>query len=116
MSIMSPVVFAALQGPPPMPQIPFEVVLIVREVFTSIVIIALGIPVIRALSRRFLAPRPVAPALPAEVMQRLERIEQAVDSIAIEVERVSESQRFTTKLLTDRGAAPVLGSGGKSPS
>jgi hypothetical protein len=35
---------------------------------------------------------------------RLERIEQAVDSVAIEVERISEGQRFTTKLLSDRGA------------
>jgi hypothetical protein len=33
---------------------------------------------------------------------RLERIEQAVDSIAIEVERISENQRFTTKLLSER--------------
>ena len=34
--------------------------------------------------------------------QRLERIEQAVDAIAIEMERVSEGQRFTTKLIADR--------------
>jgi hypothetical protein len=34
--------------------------------------------------------------------QRLERIEQAVEAIAIEMERVSEGQRFTTKLLADR--------------
>ncbi|HEU4995330.1 MAG TPA: hypothetical protein VFT29_10950 [Gemmatimonadaceae bacterium] len=33
---------------------------------------------------------------------RLERIEQAVDSIAIEIERISEGQRFTTKLLSER--------------
>jgi hypothetical protein len=34
-------------------------------------------------------------------------MEQAIDSIAIEVERISEGQRFTTKLLADRaGASP----------
>ena len=33
---------------------------------------------------------------------RLARIEQAVDAIAIEVERVAEGQRFTTSLLSDR--------------
>lgn len=33
---------------------------------------------------------------------RLHHLEQAVDAIAIEVERISEGQRFTTKLLTDR--------------
>ena len=33
---------------------------------------------------------------------RLARIEQAVDAIAIEVERIAESQRFLTKLQTER--------------
>ena len=40
---------------------------------------------------------------PAESGQRLERIEQAVDAIAIEVERVSEGQRFVTRLFSERG-------------
>ena len=43
-------------------------------------------------------------ALPKGVDQRLERIEQAVDAIAIEVERISEGQRFTTRLLSERAA------------
>jgi hypothetical protein len=34
--------------------------------------------------------------------QRLARVEQAVESIAIEVERISEGQRFVTRLLNDR--------------
>lgn len=34
--------------------------------------------------------------------QRLERIEQAVESIAIEVERISEAQRFTARLAAER--------------
>ncbi|HKT09047.1 MAG TPA: hypothetical protein VJR24_14205 [Gemmatimonadaceae bacterium] len=33
---------------------------------------------------------------------RLQRLEQAVDAIAVEVERISEGQRFTTKLLAQR--------------
>lgn len=54
-----------------------------------------------------------APRLPAETTQRLERMEHAVDSIAIEVERVSEGQRFLTRLFTDPGqaGAPALGVG-----
>ena len=42
------------------------------------------------------------PVLNTETDQRIARIEQAVDSIAVEVERISEGQRFTTKLLSDR--------------
>lgn len=41
------------------------------------------------------------PALPPEVASRLERMEQSIDAIAVEVERISEGQRFTTKLLAD---------------
>ena len=33
---------------------------------------------------------------------RIERIENAVDAIAIEVERISEAQRFTVGLLAER--------------
>ncbi|MFN8582450.1 MAG: hypothetical protein U0163_15930 [Gemmatimonadaceae bacterium] len=52
----------------------------------------------------------------ADVEGRLQRIEQAVDAIAIEVERMSESQRFVTKVLAERlpaaGSQPALPSRG----
>jgi len=35
---------------------------------------------------------------------RLSRIEEAVDAIAVEVERMGEGQRFVTKLLTERAS------------
>ena len=42
------------------------------------------------------------------IEERLGRMEQAIDTIAVEVERISEGQRFTTKLLADRaGEADV---------
>jgi hypothetical protein len=37
-----------------------------------------------------------------EVESRLVRIEHAVDSIAVEVERAAENQRFATRLLRER--------------
>ena len=40
--------------------------------------------------------------------ERMTRLEQAVESIALEVERISEGQRFTTKLLADRAQAELL--------
>jgi len=39
-----------------------------------------------------------------EVAERLNRIETSVDSTALEVERISEGQRFTTRLLAERGS------------
>jgi hypothetical protein len=38
----------------------------------------------------------------AEATARLSRLEQAVDAIALEVERISEGQRFTTRLLSEQ--------------
>jgi hypothetical protein len=38
------------------------------------------------------------------VEARLARIEEAVEAIALEVERMGEGQRFVTKLLADRAA------------
>lgn len=40
-----------------------------------------------------------------ELSQRMARMETAIESVAIEVERISEGQRFTTRLLSER--APV---------
>jgi len=52
--------------------------------------------------------RTAARALPQYDDTRIERIENAVDAIAIEVERISEAQRFTVGLLSDRlPARPV---------
>jgi hypothetical protein len=45
------------------------------------------------------------PALPSELEGRIARIEQIVEATAIEVERVSEGQRFTVKVLSDRQSA-----------
>lgn len=39
--------------------------------------------------------------VPPDVSARLERMEQAIDAIALEMERISEGQRFTAKLLSD---------------
>ena len=39
---------------------------------------------------------------------RMARLEHAVEAIALEVERISEGQRFTTKLLAERGSVDRL--------
>ena len=41
------------------------------------------------------------PALAEESSQRLERLEHGMDAIALEIERISEGQRFVTKLLSE---------------
>src|SRR5690348_2509588 len=67
-------------------------------------------PIVTSLSRLFWrrASKPAMPPGWYDASQRLERLEQAVDTIAVEVERVSEGQRFITKLMTQ---APAEGAG-----
>ena len=48
--------------------------------------------------------RPQVVSFPSDQALRLERLEQAVDAIAIEVERISEGQRFVTKIFAERPA------------
>ena len=38
----------------------------------------------------------------ARIEQRLERMEQAIDAMSVEMERVSEGQRFTTRLISEQ--------------
>jgi hypothetical protein len=52
---------------------------------------------------RLLSPTSGAAQLEAGGMdQRLELLQQSVDSIALEVERISEAQRFSAKLEVER--------------
>jgi len=79
--------------------------LIVHEVFSwvvpGLVTIVLGFPIVRLITK-WLEPRPVPPRELSTISGRLEKIEAAVDAIAIEVERISESQRFTSRLQSEQ--------------
>lgn len=84
--------------PPPM------VIALVGTVTWGIVFMVLGLPLIRAWTRRWERRDAAVPS--ADVTARLARIEAAVEAIAIEVERISESQRFLTKAQADRPPLP----------
>ena len=72
-----------------------------------IVAIVLGIPLVRAYTKR-VENRGATPQLSGDVTARLERIEHAIDAMAVEVERIAEGQRFTTKLLSERSTNAAL--------
>jgi hypothetical protein len=76
--------------------------------FISIAATAIGVPIARAFARR-MEREPISPAIPVELAAQIERMEHAIDSIAIEVERISEGQRFTTKLLAERNNGGASG-------
>ena len=76
----------------------------------SVVIVALvgslsiiGVVAVRTLTKTFRRPQ-----LPRFDDQQLVQLQQSVDAIALEVERIAEAQRFTAKLMVEREATPKL--------
>lgn len=74
--------------------------------FVTAIVLSIGIPLVRGVVRRW-DRRSTEPALPSDTGARLERIEQAIDAMSIEVERIAEGQRFVTRLMTDRSPERV---------
>lgn len=68
--------------------------------FATAIVLAIGVPLARAFTRRMDSDSR-QPRIPTDVADRLERMEQSLEAVAIEVERISEGQRFTTKLLSE---------------
>ena len=96
---MTPLAFAQMQGIPP------EAMEIAKNFFIMVAVISLGIPIIRAFSKRWERGPQLPPPPAPEITARLERIEQAVEAVAIEVERIAEAQRFAAKLMADQQRA-----------
>jgi hypothetical protein len=66
----------------------------------------LVLPISIAIAKRiWRGKRDTGPIIEERVSQRLDRLEQAVDTIAVEIERISEGQRFVTKVLVERPQA-----------
>lgn len=92
----------AVQPPPPPPRRegPPEEVIVLASIFMFVVLLPLTIAYARRIWKRSAA---AVAAIPQEIYDRFNRLDQAVDSIAIEVERIGEGQRFLTRLHSERG-------------
>lgn len=84
------------------PQIPPEAVVIALAFFAMVAFILVGWPIARAIARRMDRAPAGGAQLQTENAEQLRRIEQAVEAVSIEVERISEGQRFVTRLLAER--------------
>lgn len=71
----------------------------IAMVFMIFVLAPIAFTVARLLWKRATS---APPKLDTETQERMRRLESAVDAVAIEVERISEGQRFVTKLLSER--------------
>jgi hypothetical protein len=81
--------------------IPQQAVDISIGFFLTVALIIIGLPLARAFARR-MDRRGGTAQVSNEVSSQLAHLNQAVDAIALEVERISEGQRFTTRLLSEQ--------------
>jgi hypothetical protein len=93
------------QGPP-------EEAFILGGMFIVIVLLPLSIALARRVWRRGVA---TITALPAELTERLTRLEQGMDAVAVEVERIGEGQRYMSRIFTEDGSLRAIGAGAAEP-
>jgi hypothetical protein len=76
----------------------------------SVIIVGLvaSLAVIAVVTVRLMnQPKGPSKQVTREQDERLEHLQQSVDAIAIEVERIAEAQRFSAKLLSERAEVPA---------
>ena len=76
--------------------------------FIVLVLFPIAFGIARRLTRR--ASAAVA-SIPRDLSERLGRLEQSMESVAIEIERIGEGQRFMTNVLVDSVSDRALGAG-----
>lgn len=93
----------ARPAPGPRPRAEDNPFVVIGALFMLCVALPLSIAYARRLWKR---GSDAMSSIPADIASRLSRIEQNVDTVALEVERIGESQRFITRAFTERGLAP----------
>ncbi len=102
---------ATREPPRPPRQGPPEEAYALGALFVVVVFLPLSIAWARRIWRRSAT---VTVKLTNELSDRMAMMEKAVDTVAIEVERIGEGQRFVTQILTDSGQK-ALGAGAAEP-
>jgi hypothetical protein len=96
---------AIVEHPPEPRHGPPEEVFVLGGIFMFVAILPISIAYARRIWRRSAA---AVVSLPHDIVERFTQIDQAVESIAVEVERIGEGQRFITRVLSEQGR-PALG-------
>lgn len=78
----------------------------VAVISTGLIAAVCGIAVATYRSVKRIDNRQLAPS--SELREQIEQLQQSVDSIAVEVERIAEAQRFMARLESEREARQAL--------
>jgi cytochrome c biogenesis protein ResB len=96
---------AVVERPPEVRNGPPDEVFVLAGIFMFVAIMPISIAFARRIWRRSAA---AVAAIPQDIVDRFTQIDQAVESIAVEVERIGEGQRFITRVLAEQGKRPAL--------
>ena len=98
---------AVVEPPPFQRQGPPEEVFVLGGLFIVVVLLPISIAFARRIWKRGAA---AVASIPQDIHDRFARVDQSLDAIAIEVERIGEGQRFLTRMQTEQraiGAGPA---------
>jgi hypothetical protein len=101
---------AVIEPPRRDPSGPPESVVVMSCLFMVMVFFPLSIALALRIWKRGTT---VVAKFPQELADRLNRVDQSLDAIALEVERIGEGQRFVTRVMTENGRA--IGAGPAQP-
>jgi hypothetical protein len=93
---LAPAIEAALRGAIPL----FGIML------SMVAIIFVGWPIARAIARRLDKRAEIGMIKAADVQAEIRNLQESVDAMAVELERISEAQRYQARLLS--GKAPMV--------
>ncbi len=96
---------AIVERPPEVRHGPPDEVFVLAGIFMFVAIMPISIAFARRIWRRSAA---AVAAIPQDIIDRFTQIDQAVESIAVEVERIGEGQRFITRVLSEQTKRPAL--------
>ena len=97
---------AVVEQPPPEPrQGPPEEAWVLGGIFLIVAVFPLSVAFARRIWRRSAA---AVTSLPRDIADRLQRMEQAIEATAVEVERIGEGQRFITRLFAEGEKARAI--------
>ncbi len=85
-------------------RIPEEVIPLMGMVMTTVLALAIGYPIVRTVMRIIERRSDRSLVKGEDVAVQLRALQDSVDTMAIELERISEAQRYSAKLLAEKSA------------
>ncbi|MFI5311733.1 MAG: hypothetical protein ACHQQ3_10895 [Gemmatimonadales bacterium] len=89
------------------PDVPPNAYIISMVFFVTVATVVIGVPIVRAIARRMDRRTDAIRSGTADVGPQIRQLQESVDAMAIELERISEAQRFSAKLLSERADAAL---------